>query len=235
MLVALAGAAAGFLSYRHYGAAPPTLKPVPAPAAESAVASAMQAPEETPPQQAAAQQPETSARTIPEEVPDVRMADMAGKMQSLRAIPGRMRLYNFWATWCEPCRREIPLLNTLQGAHSADGLHVVGIAVDQREAVEEYLKTNTLGYTVLVGEDDGLDAALKFGMDLALPFSVFADDHSRIIAVKVGELHREDADAILGQMKLLIAGKQTLPATRLAIGTALRALAVERAKQSASE
>jgi hypothetical protein len=64
---------------------------------------------------------------------------------------------------------------------------------------------------------------------------VFADDHNRIIAVKVGELHREDADAILKQMKGLLSGKQTLDDTRRAIGTALRTLAVERAKQSARE
>ena len=195
----------------------------------------MQAPEELPTTDTAAPPPESATRTIPEEVPDVRMPDLDGKSQSLRAMSGRMRLFNFWATWCEPCRREIPLLNTLQSTYSSEGLHVVGIAVDERDAVEDYVKSTHFGYTVLVGEEQGLDAALKFGMDLALPFSVFADDHNRIIAVKVGELHREDADVILKQIKELLAGKQTLDGTRRAIGTALRTLAVERAKQSARQ
>ena len=52
---------------------------------------------------------------------------------------------NFWATWCEPCRREIPLHNTLQSTYSGEGLHVVGIAVDQREAVEDYVKNTHFG------------------------------------------------------------------------------------------
>ena len=235
VLVAIAGAAAGFLSYRHY-AERPTLTPVPARAATSAVASAMQPSKEPPAPAAEAAPPETSStRTIPELVPDVRIADLAGHEHALRSNPGHMQLFNFWATWCEPCRREIPLLNTLQGAYSAAGLQVVGIAVDQRAAVAEYIKSTHLNYTVLVGEDAGLEAALKFGMDLALPFSVFADAHNRIIAVKVGELHREDADAILGEMKSLAAGKQTLDATRRAIGEALRALAANRAKQSAGK
>jgi len=219
-LTTLLGAAAGFLSYRHY------LQARSAPAAIAAPAPALQAPA------GSAAPVETAARPIPEEVPDLKLADLSGTRRSLRAIPGRTRLYNFWATWCEPCQREIPLLNTLQGAHKAEGLAIVGIAVDMRTAVQTFLKHTPLHYTVLVGEDDGAEAAQQFGMELALPFSVFADSKNRIVAVKVGELHRDEADAILAQVQKLESGTQSLENARTAISDTLRTLAVERSKQS---
>ena len=222
-VVALLGAAAGFYGYRHYSAVRPGLVPVANPPSAS-VGRATDAAAEAP--------PEAPARTVPEEVPDLRLPDLAGKPHALREIPGHARLFNFWATWCEPCRREIPLLNTLQAAYAADGLQIVGIAVDFRDAVREFARTTKLDYMSLVGEDDGLEAAQKFGVDLALPFSVFADEHNRIMAVKVGELHWEEADAIFAHMRALRAGSETLPDARAAISTALKALAVQRSNQS---
>jgi thiol-disulfide isomerase/thioredoxin len=220
-LVALLGAAAGFLSYRHYLQTQPTI-----------VATAAQSPSPEAPIQEAAPVIDDAPAPIPEEVPDLKLADLGGAKRALRAVLGRTKLYNFWASWCEPCRREIPLLNSLQNTHRAEGLAIVGIAVDTPAAVRTFLKTTPLHYTVLVGEEDGAEAAQKFGVQLALPFTVFADAQNRIVAIKVGELHPEEADAILGHMKGLSAGQETLPAARSAIATALRGLAVERAKQS---
>ena len=212
--IALLGAVVGFLTYRHYGTAGPVLTAVPA-----AVA----------PAPAAAIAP---VATIPAQVPDFRLSDLAGRHQALRDGSGQPHLFNFWATWCEPCRREIPLLNTLQQAYRGDHLQVVGIAIDFRDSVRRFLKTTHLEYRLLVGEDEGYEAARKFGMEMALPFSVFADEHDQIIAVKVGELHREEADAILGQMRSLRAGTITLPMARTAIDDALKRISIARAKQS---
>ena len=219
-VVALLGATAGFLTYRHlWGQARP-----------AGVAAA--APQPTPSAVQESAPAEAPALAIPEEVPDLKLPDLSGAPRALRAVSGHTRLYNFWATWCEPCQREIPLLNALQSAHGGQDLQIVGIAVDAKAAVQTFLKTTPLHYTVLVGEEEGAEAAQKFGMELALPFSVFADEHNRIIAVKLGELHRPEADAILAEMASLRAGKETLEAARAAIATALKALAVERAKQS---
>jgi thiol-disulfide isomerase/thioredoxin len=223
-VIALLGAAAGFLTYRHFwvqAGAPSVRAPAPNPTSGSALSSAEAA-------------PEAPTLAIPEEVPDLKLPDLKGTPKALRAVSGHTRLYNFWATWCEPCQREIPLLNTLARTHSGQQLQIVGIAVDARAAVQTFLKTMPLHYTVLVGEEQGAEAAQKFGMELLLPFSVFADEHNRIIAVKVGELHREEADAILAHMDSLRGGKETLQAARAAITTALKTLAIERAKQSHS-
>ena len=69
-------------------------------------------------------------------------------------------------------------------------------------------------------------------MDPLLPFSVFADEHNRIVALKVGELHLDEADAILEHMRLLREGKSTLSATQSAITETLKSLSLQRAQQS---
>jgi thiol-disulfide isomerase/thioredoxin len=173
-----------------------------------------------------------SPPAIPTLVPEITLPDLAGKAHTLRDNGGQTRIYNFWATWCEPCRREIPLLNQLQASNGSEGLQVVGIAVDFRDSVEAFVKTTPLHYTLLVGEEDGLAAAQKFGMQLLLPFSVFADDHNRIVAVKVGELHRDEVNAILAEMRRLKAGQSTLPEVQTRIADTLKRLSLERTKQS---
>ena len=220
-VVAVLGAGAGFLTYRHLASS-----------THAPVVAAVPPPTPTAPPEAAEAPAGPPALAIPEEVPDLKLPDMNGTPQGLRAVPGHARLYNFWATWCEPCQREIPLLNTLAGAYGGQQLQIVGIAVDAKDAVQTFLKTTPLHYTVLVGEEEGAEAAQKFGMELALPFSVFADEHNRIIAVKLGELHREEADAILAHMASLRAGRETLEAARTAIAAAMKTFAMERAKQS---
>ena len=110
---------------------------------------------------------------------------------------------------------------------------MVGIAVDFRDDVLKYLENTRIGYPLLMGEEDGLRAANAFGMDLLLPFTVFADAQRRIVTVKVGELHADEADFILDQIAALNAGQQDLAAVRLAIAAKLTELAAERARQPA--
>jgi len=167
--------------------------------------------------------------TVPETLPDIRLAGLDGQPRTLRDFGHRPLIVNFWATWCEPCRREMPLLNQLQRQHRATGLEVVGIAVDFRDAVATYLAKSPLDYRVLVGEETGFEAAQKFGVDLVLPFTVFADGADRVVAVKVGELHADDAAAILDTLGQLKAAKLDLAAARTAIATKLRDLATRRA------
>jgi thiol-disulfide isomerase/thioredoxin len=169
---------------------------------------------------------------VPATVPDIKLKDLSGKLHALTEFKGAPAIYNFWATWCAPCRREIPLLNALQAAYSADKLQVVGMAIDFREDVQKFVKTTALNYALLVGEDDGLEAAAKFGMEVVLPFSVFADSQGQIVAVKVGELHRSEADAILVAIRALQGGKTTLAVAKQQISLRLRQISLERAANS---
>jgi thiol-disulfide isomerase/thioredoxin len=217
VLIAALGIAAGFEGYRLLKAR--TVAPLivssapPAPAAEPA-------PEPGPP--------------VPELVPDIRMPDLAGHTRAMAEFAGQPRIINFWATWCGPCRREIPLLNSLQRSHRQEKLQVIGIAVDFDKAVQEYVKKTRIDYPVFIGEDAGLDAAQKFGIsDLVLPFSVFADAKNRVVAVKIGELHPPEAEFILKAIRQLDAGQTSLAQTRSAIEEELKSEAQRRAEPAA--
>jgi thiol-disulfide isomerase/thioredoxin len=169
---------------------------------------------------------------IPERLPDITLTDREGNPRRLSDWAGRPLLINFWATWCAPCRREIPLLKTLRAERAPQGLEVIGIAVDFRDAVLAYSREIGLDYPLLIGEQDGLDAAAAFGMDLILPFSVFADRQGRIVTVKVGELHGDEAAFILDTVRDIDRGSLALGAGRQRILERLKELAAARALAS---
>lgn len=170
-------------------------------------------------------------RAIPVDIPGLAFKDLQGGARRLSDWKGHPLIVNFWATWCEPCRREIPLLIRLRHERTTEGLAIVGIAVDFRAPVVKYVKENGIDYPVLDGEEGGLEAVNAFGMQLLFPFSVFADREGRVVAVKVGELHQNEADFILDRIEDLDRGALDFPAARAAIAARLRDFAVERAKQ----
>jgi len=172
----------------------------------------------------------TAPRPIPTQLPNISLADPGGVKHALSEWKGRPLLINFWATWCAPCRREIPLLKTLRHERAADGVEIVGIAVDFRDAVQHYAREMSIDYPVLVGEQDGLDAIAAFGMDTVFPFTVFADRQGRIVTLKVGELHADEAHFILDRVKGIDSGRIDLAAAKKEIADGIAALATERAK-----
>jgi thiol-disulfide isomerase/thioredoxin len=180
-----------------------------------------------PPRQSPAQ-----SRVIPMVLPDLALADLDGHMHRLADWSGHPVIVNFWATWCEPCRREIPLLIRLRHERAAADLAVVGIAIDFRAAVAKYAHNAGIDYPVLIGEDEGLEAVHAFGMELVFPFSVFADQRGRVVAVKLGELHQDEADFILDRVQDIDSGALSLAAAREQIEAKLKDFAVERAKHA---
>jgi thiol-disulfide isomerase/thioredoxin len=152
--------------------------------------------------------PTTPQAVIPDRRPDVSLADRDGQMRALSEWNGKPAIINFWATWCAPCRREIPMLNALAGDPAYAEFALIGIAIDFREDVLRYLAGTPIDYTVLIGEQDGLEAARAFGMEsIGLPFTVFTDSKDRIVTVHVGELHRQQADVILSAIRAVDAGE----------------------------
>jgi thiol-disulfide isomerase/thioredoxin len=156
-----------------------------------------------------------SLAVIPERRPDIRLPDRDGNERALSEWDGKALIVNFWATWCAPCRREIPMLNDLARENLRQGIEVIGIAVDFRDDVLQYLQKMPIDYTVLIGEQEGMDAARAFGVDaIALPFTVFTDSSGRIVALHVGELHRPQAEAILTVVRQLDSGALDLATAR---------------------
>jgi thiol-disulfide isomerase/thioredoxin len=159
-------------------------------------------------------------------IPEFKLADSDGTLRSLRDDwQGKALIINFWATWCAPCRREIPLLKRLATERAGDNFQVVGIAVDFRDKVLEYAREMQIDYPMLIGEQDALDAAAAFGVDaVGLPFTIFTDTGGRVIALHMGELTADEADLILGAVSDVNAGHTDPARARQAIAAALAAL-----------
>jgi thiol-disulfide isomerase/thioredoxin len=159
-------------------------------------------------------------------IPAFQLADRDGVMRSLKDDwAGKALIVNFWATWCAPCRREIPLLKQLAADHAGENFQVVGIAVDFRDKVLAYAREMQIDYPMLIGEQEALDAAAAFGVDaLGLPFTIFTDTGGRVIALHMGELTAAEADIILGAVREVNAGRSDPAQARVAIETGLAAL-----------
>jgi thiol-disulfide isomerase/thioredoxin len=167
-------------------------------------------------------------RTIPERVPDLSLPGLDGAPHKLSEWSGRPLLVNFWATWCEPCRREIPLLKALRREYASKRFEVVGIAIDYRDPVQKYALDSRISYPILLGDRGGFEAASAFGMDTVLPFSVFADAAGDVVALKVGELHQDEAELILDRIEKVDSGSLALKAARDEISAAIPRLAAGR-------
>ena len=176
-----AGAAAGAWIYRSRAPDPPPVAPATAP-----------------------------PLVLAEKLPEISLLDRDGVTRGFDHWSGRSLIVNFWATWCAPCRREIPLLERLQSEHAPDGFQVIGVAVDYRDKVLPYADEMKISYPLLIGEQEALDAAEAFGIDMiGLPFTVFSDSQGRIIAAHVGELTASQADVILSAVRKVNAGGAT--------------------------
>jgi thiol-disulfide isomerase/thioredoxin len=173
----------------------------------------------------APQQGALPARKIPDHLPRFSLQDASGKSTPIDSFGGKSLLINFWATWCAPCRKEIPLLQSLQAEWADRGVTVVGIAVDHRESVLEFARRFKITYPLLIGEQDALDAASALGVGSPVfPFTVFTDRRGEVVALYVGELHKPQAELILSQVQSLNQGQIELAAARRAITAGLSAL-----------
>jgi len=151
-------------------------------------------------------QPSAPETELSDQLPDFALAQLGGTEANLHSWLGRPLVINFWATWCAPCLREIPLLVAFQAQQPTDGIQIIGIAVDRADAVEKFAASMDFNYPNLMGESDAMDAAAAFGAEFfALPFTVFADASGRILAVNTGEIHQGDLDnfaAVIGDLNL---------------------------------
>lgn len=177
--------------------------------------------------------PPPASHPIPETLPDISLPDVNGEPHRLSDWAGSPLIVNFWATWCEPCRRELPLLEGLHRENPRTAFEIVGIAIDHLDSVVKYARQMKIGYPILVGEKGGLEAAAAFGMEPVLPFTVFTDAQGRIVTLKIGELHRDEAAFILARLADIGSGRLSLPAAREQIDAAMRRLAVSRAAAGA--
>ena len=156
---------------------------------------------------------EAPARQLAETLPDFTLANLAGEPQSIRSFSGKPLLINFWATWCGPCLREIPMLKALQTARP--DIQIVGVAIDRREPVEKFAGDTAFNYPILIGQSEAWEAAAALGVDVyALPFTVFAGADGALLGVHTGELHAEHLADFRAIVDDLAAGRIGVPEAR---------------------
>jgi len=141
------------------------------------------------------QAPEPAAETaslIGSSLPEYKLLSLDGVRENGKQWLGKVQVINFWATWCPPCKREIPTLIKLQNDYNDHGLQVIGIALDEADAVAKYVNENNINYPILAGDDDVVEVSVKLGNDLGiLPYTVIADKTGKIRFIRYGEVDRE--------------------------------------------
>jgi thiol-disulfide isomerase/thioredoxin len=117
------------------------------------------------------------------------LPDLDGRPQRLDQWKGKVLVVNFWATWCVPCRKEIPEFVRAQSNLGPRGLQVVGVAIDDVEKVRPYVTEVKINYPVLLGGLDAMELARQAGNELgALPFTVLFDRDGRPLRAELGAL-----------------------------------------------
>lgn len=144
------------------------------------------------------------------QLPDFTLPDLDDRHRSIREWQGRSLIINFWATWCAPCRREMPLLQNLHEQRADGSLRVVGVALDDKDDARRFVEQIGVTYPILYGEDAGARAADSFGDSfVGLPFSAFIAPGGEILALRAGEVDADDLDLLVTEMDAVQSGART--------------------------
>lgn len=141
---------------------------------------------------------ERGSDAVAEAVLATRLEDLAGEPQALSQWRGKVLVVNFWATWCTPCREEIPMFVRLQEKYRTRGLQFVGIAIDQRDQVQAFAREFGMNYPVLLGTIGTIDLSRQAGNRVgALPFTVVIDRAGRVVAKETGGIREARLELVL--------------------------------------
>jgi thiol-disulfide isomerase/thioredoxin len=129
------------------------------------------------------------------------LPDPAGREESLAQWRGKLLIVNFWATWCAPCREEMPEFVRLQGEYGAKGLQFVGIAVDDADKVRQFSKEIGLNYPALIGGYGAMELSRALGNRvMALPFTIVVGRDGKVEFTQLGPLKHDQLRRIISQL-----------------------------------
>lgn len=126
-------------------------------------------------------------------LPEFSLPDLSGQNRSIDEWRDTIRVINFWATWCPSCREEMPDLVSLQQQLAAQGVQMIGIALEDKEPVEEYVDLINLNYPILIAGDQGMALAGQLGnRSEAIPFTVVVDRQGMIRYRHLGKVSKQE-------------------------------------------
>lgn len=135
-------------------------------------------------------------------LPDLELASLDGTKIRLADGNGRVKLVNFWATWCAPCREEIPHFNEIYAEYRDDGLDIVAISMDEEgaEVVRPFVADNGMRYPVVLGSDEVAEA---FGGVVGFPTTFLVDREGKVVDSWVGVIPQRVLEE---KVRTLVAG-----------------------------
>jgi len=132
--------------------------------------------------------------------PNLEFTDLVGQTQKISDLRGSIAVINFWATWCAPCREELPLLSKLSQEYAGEKVRFITISADidpgnhkNRAKIDLFLSHEKPATEVWLGAD--LDMLDRLNLGNVLPATVILDDQGEIVARILGEAHQEDVKA----------------------------------------
>ena len=135
--------------------------------------------------------PEPTTEVSP--LPEFNLPDLAGQNHSIGEWRNKIRVINFWATWCPSCREEMPDLVALQEQFAKDDVQMIGIALEDKDPVEEYVDFININYPILIAGDQGMALAGQLGNRAeAIPFTVVVDRQGMIRYRHLGKFSKQD-------------------------------------------
>lgn len=135
---------------------------------------------------------------IGDQAPDFTLTDLSGQPLTLSDLRGRYVVLNFWATWCPPCRKEMPVLQQVHARYQEQGVVVVGVNLDESPLTIRAF-TEPLGVTFPIVIDKGNKVTQAYGF-LPLPTTYFIGPDGQVRLVQYGEVTEEQADALISQL-----------------------------------
>lgn len=142
--------------------------------------------------------PTADSNGVPRSMWAMAFSDMAGKPRSLEQWRGKTLVLNFWATWCAPCREEIPDLIAIRAQYAVKSVEIVGIAIDNADNVIPYARNMNIGYPIMIGEGGAFDLARNLGNPSgALPYTVVIAPDGTVLMRHLGRLSKSKLQAIL--------------------------------------
>lgn len=143
----------------------------------------------------------TSDRSYDEAVAELiqlRLPDVSGETRSLNQWRNDIMVVNFWATWCGPCREEIPLLVRLQTKYASKGVQVVGISVDSAAKVRDFASKYHINYPLLVSSYSVLDLSRRLGNTASgLPYTIVLSRGGKVIRTRLGGITEPELESAI--------------------------------------